>query len=113
MKTFRMILTILLLSFFSNVFSQQVVDLADCFGGDPLVIKAEGGKKIDGTPYFNKEWGEGTVKFLNGSEYKVEFLKYDVNLERLLFLKNDIAYYVPNKYDIEKFTIGTSNFIYI
>lgn len=114
MKIFRIILIILSLNFFSNVYSQRVVDLADGFGGKPLIIKVENdGKKIDGTPYFNKEWEKGTVKFLDGNEYKVEFLKYDVNLERVLFLKNDIIYYVPNKDDIEKFTIGTSNFIYI
>ncbi|MCK4663599.1 MAG: hypothetical protein KAT68_12085 [Bacteroidales bacterium] len=114
MKTFRITLTILLLNLFSNVFSQQVIDLTDIFEGSlvNIEIKQEN-KKIDGTPYFNKEWEKGTVKFLNGNEYRVKFFKYDVNLERLLFLKDDVTYYIPNKGEIEKFTIGTSNFVYI
>ncbi len=113
MKIIGIALFILLLNLFSNVFSQQVIDLVDAFQGSLVQMESKpADKQIDGNPYFNEDWKKGTVKFLNGDEFKVESFKYDVNLERLLFLKEDVVYYIPNKEDIEKFTIGTSNFIY-
>jgi hypothetical protein len=113
MKSLNSIFTLLLLSSAYSLFSQTYIGrgevMDDFFMQNRNKVKST--SNIDGTSSFNKEWEKGVITFKDGKEYIVENLKYDIYYNRLLFLNNEIEYYVPETFNIKSFSISNSEFI--
>ncbi|MDA3954135.1 MAG: hypothetical protein PF485_10840 [Bacteroidales bacterium] len=100
-----------------NVFSQQ--DLTFSGNGEinfnsgyfTKYVSSVEYKKIDGNPYLFENWSSGLIKLKSGMELKIESCKYDIYEDMLMFLKDEVSLYFSNPEDIDRFTIGTSDFI--
>jgi len=95
------------------LFSQNFVEV-NLFGEVRGFTKAKASseKEIDGNPYFNKNWLNGSVKLVGRNEQKVDSMRYNVYSNEIQFSYQDTIYFISNTKDIIYFTIGESKFIF-
>lgn len=113
----KLVVTILLAIISVVSFSQQRLD----FSGNGEMNQTSGyftkyatGDKyadIDGSPYYNDDWLEGTINLKNNVILKIDKFRYDVYEEKLIFLKDETPLYFANPEDIKSFTVGEAKFI--
>lgn len=107
---------ILLFSLFSFYgFSQNYIDPGTSAETGPIAVFSLSepvDKRIDGHPYFLKEWIPGTIKFSTGNTVDVEFMNFNINIGKISYKKGDEEYNTADQLEVEEFTVGNAKFIY-
>ncbi len=73
----------LFLTLFIYQFSFAQVSINNITGDK--ILNTEGYEGIEGKPFFRDEWLPGKVILASGLEYNVEFVRYDLLLDKLFF----------------------------
>ncbi|VAX36600.1 hypothetical protein MNBD_UNCLBAC01-1188 [hydrothermal vent metagenome] len=114
MSLFRIIFFLVLTACSFSAISQNYQQLSEggIQGGGTVEYRIDpSSKRIDGNPYYNKDWEKGTLTISNGVKSDVEYIKYNIYLESIIFLQNGIEYLFSNGAEIMEFTVGNSIFI--
>lgn len=117
MRSFTVILFNLLFFVSINGFSQQSLTFSGNNNGGQnsgYFTKYVPDRKYDeteGSPYLFENWNSAIVKLENGDRVTVESCKYDVFEDKIMFLQDDIPLYFSNPEDIDRFSLGSSEFI--
>lgn len=117
MRSFTVILFNLLFFVSTNGFSQQSLTFSGNNNGGQnsgYFTKYVPDRKYDeteGSPYLFENWNSAIVKLENGDRVTVESCKYDVFEDKIMFLQDDIPLYFSNPEDIDRFSLGSSEFI--
>jgi len=111
----KKIVIILTLLFFTSNLSAQVIEILDdmhfyqVMNSDKVIVSEY--DKIEGTPYFNKDYIDCIVYFRNDSVYKIA-LRYNIFDNRMEYKYKDLVYSIANPRDIYKIEMGDKTFIY-
>ena len=117
MKKHSITLFYLLLFVSINAFSQQTLTFSGSgetnfkSGYFTKYIPGDDYKFIEGNPYLFEKWSSGIIKLESGANLKMESCMYDLYKERLMFLQDENPLYFSNPEDIDRFTVGSSEFI--
>ncbi|MGK7392399.1 MAG: hypothetical protein ACNS60_18740 [Candidatus Cyclobacteriaceae bacterium M2_1C_046] len=119
MKKLQPILPVLLILFSLisiNGFSQNYIEPGQTnIGTGPIAVFSLSepvGKSIDGHPYILKDWIPGTITFSDGKTVDVEFMNFNIHIDKISYKKGDKEYNTADQLDIERFTVGDKAFIY-
>lgn len=82
-KLFLTLLFLNLLIGLNDKLYAQVVTINNIPG--TKIRNTDGYEGIEGTPYFNKDWLSGQVVLASGKEAKMDYLRYDMLEDKLLF----------------------------
>lgn len=119
MKKHSITLFYLLLFVSINAFSQQALTFSGngetnfTSGYFTKYVPGDDYKFVEGNPYLFEKWSTGIIKLESGANLKMESCMYDLYHERLMFLQDENPLYFSNPEDIDRFTVGTSEFINI
>jgi hypothetical protein len=95
-------------------FSQQIDPFLDYYSFKKMVKSgtANDYRGIDGNPYLNKDFVEGTCKFKDSAAIKLQ-LRYNMYSDEMEYRIKDVTYSIKNTESINKVIIGESVFLYL
>lgn len=117
MRSFTVILFNLLFFVSINGFSQQSLTFSGSgensfrSGYFTKYVPGKDYKEIEGSPYLFENWNTAIFNLESAETVTLESCKYDVYDDKILFLQDEIPLYFSNPEDIDRFTIGSSEFI--
>jgi len=114
MKTFKVLLALILIVSSKLIFGQSINPFMDDYKFYERVhsAKANDFQGIDGSPYLNKEFVEGICSLKDTSEIKLP-LRYNIYSDAMEYRYNDATYAVGKPEILEKIILGESVFAYL
>jgi hypothetical protein len=114
MKTCKIYLIIFLIISSKLAFSQQIDPFLDYYSFKKMVKSgtANDYQGIDGSPYLNKDFVEGTCDLKDSAAIKLQ-LRYNMYSDEMEYRLKDVTYSIKNTEKINRVIMGESVFLYL